>query len=76
MAITSAQLQTALGDGNYNVPRVITELPAVSTFQEWYIAGGTLYAGRTRWVRTTAADNAATQAATVVTALLLGNGPT
>ena len=71
MAITTDAMNTALGGGVGN-PRVMREYPIVSTFQEWLIDGGATYPGRVRHVRTTAADNAATQAATVVTALLAG----
>lgn len=72
MAITSAQLQTALGVANMNQPRILTGGATVGTFQEWYIAGGTVYPGRTQFVRTTAADDAATQALSVITALKAG----
>ena len=72
MAITPAQLQTELGVANMNQPRIVTGGATVGTFQEWYIAGGTVYPGRTQWVRTTAADNAATQAAAVIAALKAG----
>lgn len=39
------------------------------TKQNVYVQGGIGYAGRTLWVETTAADNAATQAAAITTAL-------
>lgn len=70
MAITSAQLQAELGTNPLN-PRVIrAQEPSQGTLQQWYIHGGNVYPGRVRWVTTTASDNAATQAASVVTALL------
>lgn len=69
MAITSAQLQTALGT-NPNHPRVIHhDIRSDGTSQRWYIQGGTVYPGRTRWITTTAADDASTQAAAVITGL-------
>jgi hypothetical protein len=42
------------------------------TQQHWYIQGGVGYANRTKFVVTTAADDAATQAAAVLTALTAG----
>jgi hypothetical protein len=67
MAITAAALQTALG-GN---ARVIQHSAENQTWQEQYVIGspGTAYAGKARWVQTTAADNAATQASAVLAAL-------
>lgn len=72
MAITAAALQTALGDTSMNQPRVLQGGATVGTFQEWYIAGGTVYPGHTQFVRTTAADTAATQALSVIAALKAG----
>jgi hypothetical protein len=71
MAITPAAMQTALGL-NPNDPRVIRcdETQGVlTTKQEWYVVAGVVSAGRSRWVVTTASDDAATQAAAVVAAL-------
>lgn len=71
MAITGAALQTALGDGNTNLPRVIRELPPHgAAAQYWVIDGGIAYRKRFRKVVTTASDNAATQATAVLAALL------
>ena len=77
MAITGAALQTALGNTFKTAPRVLRELPPYGgTLQYWYIEGNQGYAGKVRKVSTTASDNAATQAAAVLTALaLLGNAP-
>ena len=69
MAITGAQLQTALGTSENNA-KVTQEFGTVSTFQEWYVVGNIDAPGRDRLVRTTAADNAATQATAVLAALL------
>lgn len=68
MAITAAQLQTALGTN----ATVIQHCAENNTWQEQYVVGnpGTAYAGRARWVQTTAANNAATQAAAVLAGLL------
>lgn len=69
MAITGAQLQTALGDLPMDA-RVISEFGVFGTQQGWYIVGNLDGAGRSRFVNTTAADNAATQAAAVIAALI------
>jgi hypothetical protein len=77
MAITSAQLNTALGsDGNKNAPKVVQTLPPYgAASQYWVIDGGVTYGDRQRKVVTTASNNAAQQAAVVVTALLAGGAP-
>jgi hypothetical protein len=72
MAITSAQMQTALGDGNVNVPQVIRHFGVQGSLQGWLIKGGVTYHGRIKKIDTTAADNATNQAATVVASLLAG----
>jgi hypothetical protein len=69
MAITGAQLQAALGVTSGRDPRVVREYGVVGAYQEWLIVPGVVSAGRSRLVRTTAADNAATQAAAVLVAL-------
>jgi hypothetical protein len=51
-------------------PQVMREYGTVSTFQEWLVRGGPLQPGRVRLIRTTAADNAATQATAVLAALI------
>lgn len=68
MAITGAQLQAALGANAMNAI-VVREEGVLGTLQRWYVVGNVDAAGRARWVTTTAADNAATQAAAVLTAL-------
>jgi hypothetical protein len=68
MAITGAELQTALGSDSTDA-KVTQEFGVVSTFQEWYVEGNLDAPGRAKLIRTTAADNAATQAAAVLTAL-------
>jgi hypothetical protein len=69
MAITSAQLQTALGTNAMNAQVLRAFEPSVSTSQQWLVAGNVDAPGRTRMVVTTAADDATTQAAAVLTAL-------
>jgi hypothetical protein len=71
MAITPAALQTALGV-TYGSPRVLRAdetQGSDATKQEWYVHGEMAVPGRVRWVSTTASDNAATQAASVLAAL-------
>lgn len=67
MSITAAQLQTALGSN----ARVVSHCAENQTWQEQYVVGspGTAYAGKAKWVQTTASANAATQAAAVLAAL-------
>ena len=69
MAITSAALQAALGANPMNAQVVIAFEPSVSTLQQWYVIGNADAPGRARLLQTTASDNAATQAAAVLTAL-------
>ena len=71
MSITSAALQTALG--GLNEPRVLMQFGGEGDpLQQWLIDGGVTYPGRVKRIATTAADDAATQAASVRTALLAG----
>lgn len=69
MAITGAALQTALGVLPMN-PRVISEFGVSGTTQGWYVVGNQDGYGRSKFINTTAADNAATQAAAVIAALI------
>lgn len=70
MAITAAEMQAELGT-NPNDARVIQAMwPTGTTNQVWYVVGNQDAVGKARWVSTTAADNAATQAASVLTQLL------
>lgn len=70
MAITSAALQAALGVATGRDPLVVRELPPYgAASQYWVVVGGPTRPGRTRSVVTTAADNAAAQAVTVLAAL-------
>lgn len=72
MAITAAALQAELGTSE-NSPKVIQSFgPNDGTYQDWQISGGTTAPGVVKFVRTTAANNAATQAAAVLTSLLAG----
>ena len=68
MAITSAQMQTALGDA-IGDPRVIRHHGVAGLLQGWTIVGGDTVGHRVRTLDTTAADDAATQAAAAVVSL-------
>jgi hypothetical protein len=68
MAITGAALQAALGSTE-NDAKVTQEFGVVSTFQDWYVEGNGDAAGRAKLCRTTAADDAATQAASILVQL-------
>ena len=69
MAITPAAMQTALGTNAMSARVVRAEEVVAGGLQRWYVVGNVDAPGRNRWVTTTAADNAATQAAAVLTAL-------
>ena len=68
MAITGAALQAQLGTNPMNA-QVVREYGVTGTLQTWTVVGLGSAAGRTRNVATTAADDAATQAAAILTAL-------
>lgn len=68
MAITGAELQAELGALETDA-KVTQEFGVTGTEQNWYVVGNLDAPGRDRLVTTTAADNAATQAAAVLTAL-------
>lgn len=69
MAITVAQMQAELGTNPNNAQVRQLQMPLTGTTQVWYVEGNQDARGRARWVSTTAADNAATQAASVLTQL-------
>lgn len=71
MAITPAALQTALGVkiGDPLLMRADETAGSDATKQAWLVHGRGTVPARVRWVVTTASDNAATQAAAVLTAL-------
>lgn len=68
MAITGAALQAALGALETDA-KVTQEFGVVDTYQEWYVEGNGDAPGKAKLIRTTAADDAATQAAAVLVAL-------
>lgn len=68
MAITGAALQAALGALETDA-KVTQEFGVVGTYQEWYVEGNGDAPGKAKLIRTTAADDAATQAAAVLAAL-------
>ena len=69
MAQTAAQVQAELGTMATNARILQSFMPHVSTGQQWYVEGNGDVPGRVRMVETTASDNAATQAAAILTAL-------
>ena len=68
MAITGAELQAQLGILPMDA-KVVREFGVAGLLQGWYIVGNLDGYGRSKFIDTTAADNAATQAAAVITAL-------
>lgn len=73
MAITPAACQTAIDSTAQGKVATIVRADegGGGTQQRWYVVGVTRpYAGRSRWVATTASDNAATQAAAILAALV------
>ena len=69
MAITSASMQAALGT-DMGDPHVLRDFDSDGTSQYWYVEGRATARGRVRFCVTTASDNAATQAASVLAQLL------
>jgi len=69
MAITAAALQAAFGTNPNNAKVLHSMWGTGTTLQQWYVVGNQDAVGRARWVATTAADNAATQAAAALVAL-------
>ena len=74
MAVTPAAVQAVLGTNPMNAQIVWANesqgpLSADTTKQQWYVVGNVDAPGRAVMVTTTASDNAATQAAAILTAL-------
>ena len=71
MSITAAALQAELATGIKGRTEVVVlrEYGTYGTKQVWYVQGGVNYPGRCKFVETTEADNAATQATAVLAAL-------
>ena len=74
MAITAAALQAAADSANtMQVYRVLQgPLSLDATYDAFYVDGVQTYPGRSMWVATTKAGNAAAQHAEVLTALAAG----
>lgn len=68
MAQTAAAVQAELGT-NPNNAQIVHSMNEGSTNQVWYVVGNQDAVGRCRWVTSTAADSAATQAASILTGL-------
>lgn len=69
MAISVADMQAALGTTAQDAKVLQHQEPVTGSAQVWYVVGNLDAPGRAKWVTTTAADDAATQAAAVLTAL-------
>jgi hypothetical protein len=69
MAITAAAMQAELGTNSTDAQIIMHTMPLSGTLQEWYVVGNLDAPGKAKWVTTTAADNAATQAAALLVAL-------
>ena len=71
MAETAAAVQAVLGTNPMNAQILQADETngADATTQAWYAIGNVDAAGRARWCVTTAADSAATQAASILTQL-------
>lgn len=68
---TVAAIQAAIDPGSTgNVANIQTSVKIDATYDAHYVVGIIApYAGRSRWCTTTSANNAATQAATILSAL-------
>lgn len=69
MAQTPDAVQAVLGLNPMNAQIVQSFMPDQGTEQQWYVVGNVDAPGRARWISTTASDDAATQAAAILTAL-------
>ncbi len=69
MAITAAAMQAALGMNAMNAEVLQHSEPISGSVQRWYIVGNQDAPGRAKWIETTAASDAATQAAQALTLL-------
>lgn len=69
MAITPAACQAELGANAQNAQIVRADEVVGTTLQGWYVLGMVDAPGRARYVTTTRSDNAATQAAEILTKL-------
>jgi hypothetical protein len=66
---TVAEIQAELDpQGTKTRIQLLKQYPAALTYL-WYATGGVDAVGKARWVTTTIADNAATQAAAITTAM-------
>jgi len=74
MAITAQELQAAADSANTLQVYKVLQGPLVldATYDAFYVDGMQTYPGRSMWVATTKAGNAAAQHAEVVTALAAG----
>lgn len=67
--VTPGEVQVALGT-DVGSPRLLrAEQTVTATVAMYYVTGGATVRGRARWCQTTNTDDAATQAASILTAL-------
>jgi len=72
MSQTAAAVQTQLGNNPMNATIVRsyeTDINFDTTHQQWFVVGNCDAPGRNRWCTTNGANNAATQAASILTTL-------
>ena len=71
--MAAADIQAVIDpDGSDLELNLVKSMHVDATFDEHYIVGGTApYAGKSRWVRTNAADSAAVQGAAIIAAMAL-----
>lgn len=67
---TIAEIQTQLGNTGKGARIVRTIMGTTAGIDQHYVIGGVGHAGRCRWILTTQADSAATQAAAIVAGLI------
>jgi hypothetical protein len=67
--VTPAAVQAALGSNPMNARILRSDQTDTSTVGRYYCIGGVDAPGRARWCPVTNTDNAATQAAAILTAL-------
>lgn len=74
MAQTPAAVQAQLGTKATDPQILIADEGSGGTEQRWYVQGGEVYPGVTKWIVTTAANTAAQQATAITTSLAKLNG--
>lgn len=68
--VTPAEVQAELGTNPMNAQIIRAEEVIATTKAEYYVIGNVDAPGRARWIETTNTDDAATQAAAILAALI------